>query len=236
MERIGTVHSVMRYPVKGMKGEEMASTHVGQSGIPLDRAYFFAKPGATGSPSSSSVNIRDFPGIVLFEPVHVGNALMVRTPGGGVLPLKSEELSAMIEAGMRDKPTGRVQLRWSETGHHDSSPVSIFSMQTLTAFRDRVYEPLPNHHRFRANLYVSLPKRSPFYEHELVGSTVAVGGAVLRVTKKNIRCKVINVNPDHGKRDLELMPYLRCSGGAAGIYANVVTEGQVKPGDAVSLL
>ena len=52
MERIGTVETICRYPVKSMAGEEVAHAFVGFAGLMGDRAFAFVRPhiGAQGLP------------------------------------------------------------------------------------------------------------------------------------------------------------------------------------------
>ena len=51
MERIGTLETVCRYPVKSMAGEEVGEAFMGTSGLMGDRAYAFVRePGPSGFP------------------------------------------------------------------------------------------------------------------------------------------------------------------------------------------
>jgi uncharacterized protein len=43
MERIGTVETICRYPVKSMAGEEVAQAFVGFAGLMGDRAFAFVR-------------------------------------------------------------------------------------------------------------------------------------------------------------------------------------------------
>ena len=56
MERIGTLETVCRYPVKSMAGEEVGEAFVGFLGLMGDRAYAFvrwARAAFPGSPAAS---------------------------------------------------------------------------------------------------------------------------------------------------------------------------------------
>jgi uncharacterized protein YcbX len=51
MERIGTVESICRYPVKSMAGEDVAQAFVGFAGLMGDRAFAFVRtPAPKASP------------------------------------------------------------------------------------------------------------------------------------------------------------------------------------------
>ncbi len=43
MERIGTVETICRYPVKSMAGEDVAQAFVGFAGLMGDRAFAFVR-------------------------------------------------------------------------------------------------------------------------------------------------------------------------------------------------
>ncbi len=45
MTALGTIDHIARYPVKSMRGEELASTTVGFQGLPLDRSFAFVQEG-----------------------------------------------------------------------------------------------------------------------------------------------------------------------------------------------
>ncbi|GAA0003236.1 hypothetical protein BRDID11002_32370 [Bradyrhizobium diazoefficiens] len=89
--------------------------------------------------------------------------------------------------------------------------------------------------RFRANLYV---KGWPAWsELDLVGQTLAIGQARLKVVKRIVRCPATNVDPETAMRDLEIPPTLSRYLGHmdCGIYAEVITDGEIGVGDAVAV-
>jgi MOSC N-terminal beta barrel domain len=78
MERIGTVETICRYPVKSMAGEEVAQAFVGFAGMMGDRAFAFVRtPGPKGFPWHTGREQED---LVLFhtrsqdeKPEHAGS-------------------------------------------------------------------------------------------------------------------------------------------------------------------
>jgi uncharacterized protein YcbX len=110
--------------------------------------------------------------------------------------------------------------------------VSIINLGSLQAIEDVVGRPV-HPLRFRANLYV---KGWPAWrEFELLGQTLAIGGAQLKVVKRIARCAATNVDPDTAARDLNIPHTLMQRFGHAdcGVYAEVVAGGEVAEGDAV---
>jgi len=110
--------------------------------------------------------------------------------------------------------------------------VSIINLQSLAAIENMVGFPV-NPLRFRANIYV---KGWPaWHEARLVGETLAIGTARVRVVKRITRCAAVNVDPDLGVRDLDIPQALmrRLGHIECGIYAEVIESGTVSIGDAV---
>ncbi|WP_114395879.1 MOSC domain-containing protein [Oleisolibacter albus] len=89
--------------------------------------------------------------------------------------------------------------------------------------------------RFRGNLL--LDGLEPWAEMQWVGRRLRIGGAELEVFKTITRCAAIEVNPASGERDMALIKALKSGFGhvVCGVYARVVTAGEVAVGDGLSL-
>ena len=106
---------------------------------------------------------------------------------------------------------------------------SVAAIETWRALR---CNPL----RFRANLYVDgWPAWSEF---DLVGRELAIGSTRLKVTKRIMRCAATNVDPQTGIRDLQIPATLtrNLDHADCGIYAKVITPGEIAPGADVLIL
>ncbi|HEV7601446.1 MAG TPA: MOSC domain-containing protein [Bradyrhizobium sp.] len=112
--------------------------------------------------------------------------------------------------------------------------VSIINLGSLQAIEDVVGQPV-HPLRFRANLYVR--GWPAWHEFELLGQTLAIGGARLKVTKRIVRCAAINVDPDTAARDFNILQSLMQRFGHAdcGVYAEVIAGGTVAEGDEVGI-
>jgi uncharacterized protein len=113
--------------------------------------------------------------------------------------------------------------------------VSIINLASVAAVADMVGTPV-NPLRFRGNLHVSgWPAWS---ELDLVGRTLAVGEARLKVVKRIVRCAATNVDPDTGLRDLEIpLALTRHLGhGDCGVYTEVTASGKIVAGDRIEVL
>ena len=107
---------------------------------------------------------------------------------------------------------------------------SVIAIETMASAR---VDPL----RFRANLY--LEGWPAFTEFDLVGCEIAIGeGARLKIIKRIPRCAAVNVEPDTGRRDLDIPQTLMRALGHAdcGVYAEVIAPGAVATGDSVTVM
>jgi uncharacterized protein YcbX len=113
--------------------------------------------------------------------------------------------------------------------------ISIINLASVTAIeamlRARV-DPL----RFRGNLHVE--GWPAFAEFDLLGSNIAIGdSARLKVVKRIARCAATNVEPDTGRRDLDIPQALMRSLGHTdcGVYAEVVVPGAIATSDIITV-
>jgi len=193
MDRIGTLETVCRYPVKSMAGEEVAEAFVGFAGLMGDRAFAFVRePAPAGFPWLTGRERQDLilfrprfddeqatalpraveksfgmaPGVNAVYPEEAAFSVSVTTPGGRTLPVDSPELKAELE----EKGTRQVTLRFSERSHWDCRPVSVFGNASAIALGEKLGRPM-DRRRFRANFYVDWEGGTPFREDELVGET-----------------------------------------------------------------
>jgi uncharacterized protein YcbX len=110
------------------------------------------------------------------------------------------------------------------------SIINLASVQDVERVIGAPVDPL----RFRGNLHVS--GWPAWREFDLLGQTLAIGEARLRVVKRIVRCAATEVDPATGIRDLEIPRTLTKSFGHAdcGVYAEVVQGGEIAAGDALS--
>jgi uncharacterized protein YcbX len=110
------------------------------------------------------------------------------------------------------------------------SIINLDSIPVLEAALGAPVDPL----RFRANLYVS--GWPAWREFDLIGRQIAIGeSARLKVVKRIVRCAATEVDPATGTRDLAVPQRLMGAFGHRdfGVYAEVIAEGEIAPGDIV---
>ncbi|PYX57852.1 MAG: hypothetical protein DMG73_12110 [Acidobacteria bacterium] len=156
----------------------------------------------------------------------------VTTPTGEKFPIKSDELRQALEAH-----SGReLFLLYDYRGSYDVAPVSLISRQTITRISEES-ETKEDSVRFRPNLLVDLEGGEAFDELNWVGRIVRVGDAArIAITEVDQRCMMITLDPASAKPSPAV---LRCVAQqhkqCAGVYATVLTPGEVRVGDTVSL-
>jgi uncharacterized protein YcbX len=110
--------------------------------------------------------------------------------------------------------------------------VSIINLASVAQVENAVGAPV-DPLRFRANLYVA--GWPAWREFALMGETIAIGAARLKVFKRIVRCAATNVDPATGIRDMEIprtlmqnFDHMDC-----GIYAEVIEGGDIAQGDRI---
>jgi len=111
----------------------------------------------------------------------------------------------------------------------------LISIINLASIRDlgRIVGQELDPQRFRANIYVD--GIDPWSEFNWVGREIATGDALLSVVDRTERCGAINVNPQDGVRDQNLVKALQAGFGHLdmGIFASVTTAGNLAIGEAI---
>jgi uncharacterized protein YcbX len=262
MSIVGKVESLWRYPVKSMRGEELEEAFVGFAGVYGDRLFAFKSsaspkgfPYLTGRDQKEMLRCRPrfrHPDIAakppnLSEAESLGPGVTplysdladlivdVETPSGETLSIDDPSLIRLLGDGIRD--AHNLTLLRSERALTDCRPVSLFSIQTARALGEETGV-AADKRRFRANIYVDLASASGFGEDALVGRSVRIGAkVVLAILERDPRCKMITLDPDTGEANPEFIRQVAQNhDGMAGVYAAVLVEGKIRPGDSVELL
>lgn len=228
---VGSVVALWRYPVKSMAGEPLRDAQVSWHGLAGDRRWAFVRDGAvqSGFPWHT---LRDRPDMSRYVPSFVDpaqpdrSATRVRSPSGRVFDVADPALGAELS------PAG-VRVIRQDRGVFDTFPLSLITAQTIDELGRRVAIPL-SVERFRPNVVVDAVDGAPFVEDEWVGRTLRLGGARLRVDKRDGRCIVITLDPVTGERAPEILRTVaRDRQGCLGVFGTTVEPGRIAVGDAV---
>jgi len=258
--KIGTIGSIYRYPVKGMRGEQIPHAYAGFAGLLGDRVYgVIADDGDPAFPwhtardheefvlyqaryrddekVSIPENLDDFeglaPGIKPVDPEQDAYKVDVTTPEGDVFDVESQEFLDHLE----DAAERKLRVHFTQKGQQDCRPLSLFSNSAVRALGEETGMDLDKR-RFRANFYVDWDDpKDPYYELSLVGKTIRIGDRVrVAVIENDVRCKMITLDPETAEESPKLLRHVgRHHNGDAGVWAAVLQEGMVHEGDEILL-
>lgn len=242
----GRISTIFRYPVKSMAGEVLDVARLGWHGVEGDRRLAFRRlKDTSGFPWLTAGKL---PELLLYKPLRLdskanggtGELLPshVRTPDGHEYELRSDELREEVSRRFG----GELELMNLRSGIFDEASVSVISRSTVhTVAREsgRGIESC-DLRRFRPNIVLETNSDDPFVEDKWVGRTLKFGegnnAAAVRVTMRDERCVMVNLDPDTAERDPEVMKaVVRLNENYAGIYATVVKAGELRVGQVVTL-
>lgn len=247
------IAGLYRYPVKGLSPEPLprVQLRVGRT-LPADRRYAIEN-GPSGFVPDAPQWMPKTNFLMLMRNERLArlqcrfeddsNVLTIRQ-GGNIVAVGDLESTAgrtAIEsyfaknfAGELKGPPKLLSSRdhsFSDVARKVISVINLGSLRALEAVVGAPVHPL----RFRANLYAE--GWPAWHELDLVGRTLAIGAARLKVVKRIVRCNAVNVDPETAQRDLEIPQAMMRRFGHmdCGIYAEVLAEGEIGPGDTVAI-
>jgi MOSC domain-containing protein len=167
---------------------------------------------------------------------HVQTPIHGRTGVGHVVEGPwAEALSAFCGRPIRvircDRPAGT----------RSGNPTSLVSDGSLAELARQSGVQTVDGRRFR--MLIELDGATPHEEDTWVGRRIAIGGAVLDITKPDARCAITTQHPDTGVRDLDtlrtIIAYRGLSDGKNadfGVLGDVARPGTIRLGDEVTVL
>jgi uncharacterized protein len=240
---LGKISAIFRYPVKSMAGESLDVARLGWHGIEGDRRLAFRR--LTDKSGSPWLTASKLPELLLYKPfcldsdTHDKNGEQlpthVRTPYGKEYELQSDELRQDVSRRFGSD----VELMNLKHGIFDESPISVISLGTVRGIERESGRNL-DLRRFRPNVVLETNNAEPFEEDRWVGRTLMFGevnsGPAVRVTMKDERCVMVNFDPNTAERDSKVMKtVVRLNGNYAGVYGTVVSAGELRVGQLVTL-
>jgi uncharacterized protein YcbX len=246
------VHSIYRYPVKGLSPEPLERTRleIGKT-LPCDRLYAIEN-GLSGFDAAAPAHFPKTVFLMLMRNERLArlrtrfdeatHTLAIREGGREAVrgDLSTAEGRAAIERFFArfcaDELRGPPKILHAPGHNFTDNPnkvVSLINLASVAALETLIGVPV-DPLRFRGNVYVSgWPAWS---ELDLVGSEIAVGPTRLRIVKRIVRCAATNVDPATGIRDLDIpkmltraFDHMDC-----GIYGEVITGGPIAVGDMIA--
>ena len=236
---VGKIEAIFRYPVKSMRGEQLDPATLGWHGLEGDRRLAFRKLNEHGG--FPWLTAGKLPDLISFTPVRRENGngdglpTHVRTPAGEEMPLFSEALAKEV-ARRYGAP---VQMTHLKHGIFDEASVSVILSTTVHEI-SRLATRNADIRRFRPNIVVRSTRAVPFEEDQWVGSVLTFGEAddapAVSVTMRDLRCAMVNIDPDDGSIALEMMKAcVHANENNAGVYGTVTRIGQLAVGQTIFL-
>ena len=235
MQRVGVIRMVARYPVKSMRGEACSSLPLTLQGFQEDRRFAFVQ--AESRSDFPWLTARQMPELLRWRtsvenPGTPDVAVTVTTPSGERWPVAGSELRQAIEKHF-GKP---VFLLRNYRGSYDVANVSLISEQTVQRIAEES-QTEANPWRFRPNLLVNLEHGEAFEELKWVGRILRLGDkARIAIIKVDERCVIITLDPATAESSPRILKcVVQRHNQCAGVYATVLTPGEVRAGDAIHL-
>ena len=247
------ITQIHRHPVKGLNAEPLARVALTPSeGIPHDRRFALAH-GSTRFDTQAPEWRPKTQFLMLMRDEKLAQLriafddetgeLAVNRAGKQVVRAKATEplgrtLIEQFFAGFMGTAARGAPRLLEAPGHAFTDvPEKCLSLINLASVRDleRVMREPVDPLRFRANIYF---EGAPAWaEFNWVGKEIAIGAARLRVTARIDRCAATNVNPKTAARDMNVVKALQRGFGHIdmGVYAGVVTGGDIATGDRITV-
>jgi uncharacterized protein len=241
---------ITRHPIKSHGREDLASVLLtAAEGLPFDRhwavAHDAAKLVAGWNPCVNFARGAKAPGLMAISAkldVATGAVTLMHPekPDLTFRPDDADDLAQFLDWVRDLNPADRAQpaqivkagIAMTDT---DFPSVSIFGLASNCDLSTCMGQDLsPN--RWRGNLWVD--GLAPWAEFDWVGRDVQIGGAVLQVQERIVRCKATSANPSTGHIDADTLGALQGGFGHQefGVYARVISGGMVAVGDGVTVL
>jgi uncharacterized protein YcbX len=263
MKIIGTVESLWRYPVKGMRGEKLPEAFMGFSGFYGDRCYAIKDAAARKGFPYLNGNVqpemlRCQPQFRYFEkslkPPNLEEASslapgvnptvpdandfdldVIFTESGKTFSIADPLLLEMLGAGLRGEH--HLSIARSDRALTDCRPVSLISRQTISQIETESGISLDKR-RFRMNIYFDLNSEKGFGEDAFIGRRLRIGDkAEIMVLERDPRCKAISLDPETGEHNPQILKSVaQLHEANAGVYCAVLVEGVLKAGDSIGIL
>lgn len=262
MSIIGTVESLWRYPVKGMRGEALPEAFMGFSGFYGDRCYAIKDSAARKGFPYLNGNVQ--PEMLRCQPqfrhfekslkppnlheamslapgVNPANAeandldLDVITFSGETISIDDGRLLELLGENLRGEH--HLSLARSDRALTDCRPISLMSLQTVGQIESELEFPIDKR-RFRMNIYFNLDSGEGFGEDKLINHRLRIGDkAEVMILEPDPRCKAISLDPETGAHNPQILKKVaQLHEANAGVYCAVLVEGMLKAGDSISIV
>jgi uncharacterized protein YcbX len=231
---LGVVLTLWRYPVKSMLGERCQRLAVDVRGVEGDRLYAIRDAGGKFGSGKSTRRFRRIDGLFAFAAAYDNDVPVIAFPDGRRLRGDDATIHGALSAALAQPVT---LAREAAISHLDAGPVHLLTTASLAWLGGVLPEAQIDERRFRPNVLVGVPGAQPV-EREWLGRTLAVGADVrLAVREPAERCAMVSLAQSELPDDPTILRTITQAADLEfGVYADVVTPGQISVGDEVAVL
>ncbi len=252
-----SIKKIIRYPIKGLNGEFLKSIQLSPNlTIPGDRKYAFAKY-HNNIDENNPIYMRktNFLALVKEDKLSLlhcelnleNKELKLKYKKqivfSGSLNEKSDlfELSTSISKflGIDLKKKPRLVTDKSKFENHSFSDIpdkaiSFINLNTVKDFEKKLHKSI-DFSRFRGNIIFDGIKA--WEEFNWIEKRIKIGEVEVQIFRKIKRCAATEVNPQNGKRDINVPNQLHKLYGHSdlGVYGLVLNKGSLKTGDEIKI-
>ena len=231
-----------------MAGSDIDSIYVHETGINGDRIYALYDFHSSRR-SLPYLTIREYSEMLLLQPKFIDEESSDKPYNDGYKPqievnVEGKDISLTDPAlitflkSKLEAHNHHLIVDYRRSGIHDTKPISIISMSSVNQLATEMGKSSLDPLRFRGNFYVQWDNDEPFYEEKLVGKSLQLGDEViLHISRNNVRCTNINVDPQSAEKDKEVLKTVSQKHDTKfGVYGEVRTCGKVSIGDRIFIL
>jgi len=236
---IGKIKDIIRYPVKSFHGEKLLKSKVESYGLYGDRSHVFIDETKT----KKYLMATHFPELLGYQAEFAGHEgydeypkVKITTPSGKVYLWDDGAFIKEIKkiAGEHIYPL-RYSPKYVPQGAIEEEHILIVTDSSLNKL-ENMWGKHMNYLRFRPNFIISMTEDIPFAEDSWFGKRMVIGNVELELKRHCERCMIINIDPNNLEKDYSLLKtVVRKRNNYFGVYATVISTGQISIGDTVYL-
>ncbi len=238
--QIGTVKQIWRYAVKSMAGEQLESCSVGTLGIPADRGWAIRDERTGRVVTGSRLPLLMQCEARYCESPRVGSIpqVMMRFPNGVELASDVSDVNARLSE-LLDRSVSLWSLQPASAPHithFDAYPIHLLTTASLEAMKQLNTAAMWDVRRFRPNFLIETDDGVKGLV-EFDWSALRLGRVELKCEMRTERCAMAtNAQKEIPKDPSILRSLVEASDQNFGVYASVVTAGEVRVGDVVEVV
>lgn len=234
----GTVASLWRYPVSSMGGERLQAAPVDGLGVEGDRIWGLldASNGRIASPGREKHFVKVPRGHARFT----GDSVAISSDGARWVAPDDETALQQLSHVFGFTPTLKPFVPFGGEGfrpRYEHAPIHLITTAAMRCLERDMPGSVVDERRFRPNIVVDWPDGAEAMpEQGWIGREIRIGNVLLKGREPCGRCGFITIEQEGIPVDVELLRnVVRRYGRNFGIYCDVVTPGEIRPGDAVSV-